>query len=436
MHQTTSPRPTECRTDSPSGLGSAALGAILAAGLLAAGCGGHPGLPLVERVDSAGIALVINRGEDRPLDWRFERILSLGGADAGVEAFHNVGRGAVTVGSDGLLYVLDRGNHRVVVFDDRGGHVRTLSRRGGGPGELQWPQWIVVDVDGDLVITDFGHGGLVRMTAAGEPLEHRSLENWRGGAVARFGDGLVVQVDVTADGAASHELRALDPGGIRALVTAPATPLRPVDFGCVRIGGLSQLFSPSLIWAAADARLVAVSTADYDLELYTPNGLLARVRRDVPARRATRELAVQEVGDEFQVAFGGGGGCSVEPARVVEERGFADHIPAIRRVAIAPDGTLWVLRFAVRGDPAAIDIFAADGEYLGTLPAEAPFPEAFFPDGRIIAVETDDMDLTHVVLYRLALETKAYTRQRGPMLAAHPVPDAGLTESSAQARLP
>jgi hypothetical protein len=278
---------------------------------------------------------------------------------------------------------------------------------------------MVVDVDGDLVITDFGHGGLVRMTTAGEPLEHRSLEDWRGGGVARFGDGLVVQVDVTADGAASHELRALDPDGVRALLTAPATPLRPVDFGCVRIAGLSQLFSPTLVWAAADARLVAVSTAAYDIELYTPDGPLGRVRRDVPARRATRELAIQEVGDEFRVAFGGGGGCSVEPARVVEERGFADHIPAIRRVAIAPDGTLWVLRFAIRGDPAPIDVFAADGEYLGTLPAEVPFPESFFPDGRIIAVETDDLDLTHVVLYRLVRDAKADARPRGPMLAAH-----------------
>jgi hypothetical protein len=390
---------------------------LAAVGLLVTGCGAAPSLPLVERADSAGVTLVTNHGEDRALDWRFEQLFSLGGADDGDESFHNVGRGAVAAGRDGLLYVLDRGNHRVVVFDDRGRHVRTMSRRGGGPGELQWPQWIAVEPSGDLAITDIGHQGLVRMTSAGEPLEHRMVEDWRGGGVAPFGDGLVVQVDAVADGAASHELRALDDGGARAVTASPANPTRPVDFGCVRVSAMPRLFAPSLAWSAGGGRVAAAATAAYDIELHEPSGLVARVRRGLPPRPATRELAIQEVGEEFRVGFGTGGGCSVEPAKVVDERGVADVVPAIRRVALAPDGTLWVLRFVVRGDPAPIDIFAADGEYLGTLPPETPFPDAFFPDGRVVAMEKDDLDLDHVVVYRVVRETRTGARPRGPALA-------------------
>jgi hypothetical protein len=395
---------------------------LLAAGLFLAGCGGEPDLARVERVDSAGVALVINRGEDRPLDWRFERVFSVGGADDGVESFHNVGHGAVAAGGDGLLYVLDRGNHRVVVFDDRGRHVRTLSRQGAGPGELQWPQSIAIEPSGDLAITDIGHRGLVRMTASGEPLEHRMLEDWSGGRVARFGDGMVVQkqVGAVANGTSSHELRVLDDDGGRALAAFPATPVRPVDFGCVRIGGMPRLFAPSLAWATGGDRAATVGTASYDIGLHEPAGLVARVRRDLPPRPATRELAIQEVGEAFSVAFGSGGGCSVEPGKVVDERGFADVIPAVRRVAIGPDGTLWVLRFAVRGDPAPLDVFTGDGEYLGTLPPETPFPEAFFPDGRVIAMEKDDLDLDHVVVYRVSRDTRTGVRTGGPALAVAP----------------
>jgi hypothetical protein len=211
-------------------------------------------------------------------------------------------------------------------------------------------------------------------------------------------------MDVVDDGVSRHEIRLLSGDADRALVSGEVAALRPVDLGCVRIAGLPPLFAPSLVWATGAGRLAAVSGADYDVQLHDGAGLVARVRRDLPVRPATRELAIQEVGDTFRVGFGDGGGCSAPPGRVVDERGLADVVPAVRRLAIAPDGTLWVQRFAVRGDPAAVDIFAADGEYLGTLPPGTPFPEAFFPDGRVVAVEKDDLDLDHVVVYTVSRE--------------------------------
>jgi hypothetical protein len=96
----------------------------------------------------------------------------------------------------------------------------------------------------------------------------------------------------------------------------------------------------------------------------------------------------------------GGADEGPESSKVVDQRGVAEVVPSIRRLALRPDGTLWVQRFAVRGDPETIDVFAAGGEYVGTLPAGSPFPEAFFPDGRFAALEKDDLDVDHVVVYR------------------------------------
>lgn len=371
------------------------------AALLLAGCGADAPAADVERIDSAGVEVVVNRAADRSIDWRFEPVLTLGGEEEGPEAFYRIGAGSIAADAAGNLHVLDRGNHRVVVFDPAGRHVRTVGRKGGGPGELQWPQHLVVSRDGTLAIADIGHRGLVRLTATGEPLEHRRIDGWRGGGLAPFGEGIVVEV-VGGDGETRAErLTYLGPQESRELLTVPGAPTRPIDLGCVRISGMPPLFAPSLVWAAGEDRIAAVAGAAYEIDLYDATGLTARIRRDRPERPATRALAVQEVGEKFEVTFGGGGSCVAEPEKVVDQRGFADVVPAIRSLAVAPDGALWVRRFAVKGDPAPVDVFAPDGSYLGTLPDDAPFPAAFLPDGRIVAVEKDELDVERVAVYRV-----------------------------------
>lgn len=72
---------------------------------------------------------------------------------------------------------------------------------------------------------------------------------------------------------------------------------------------------------------------------------------------------------------------------------------------IDPEGRLWVQRGHVRGERAPIDLFAADGEYLGTLQDGAPYPAAFMPGGSVVAVETDELDVPRVVVYRVTKTT-------------------------------
>jgi hypothetical protein len=66
-------------------------------------------------------------------------------------------------------------------------------------------------------------------------------------------------------------------------------------------------------------------------------------------------------------------------------------------MASGPDGTWWVRRHAEGG----IDVLAADGGYIGTLPDTAPFPVAVLSGSRIAAIVTDELDVDHLVIYRL-----------------------------------
>jgi hypothetical protein len=52
-------------------------------------------------------------------------------------------------------------------------------------------------------------------------------------------------------------------------------------------------------------------------------------------------------------------------------------------------------------DNRRIDVFSADGEYLGTLPAGFPLPDAWRGPDEFLRVELDAYDLPYVVVYRI-----------------------------------
>jgi hypothetical protein len=85
----------------------------------------------------------------------------------------------------------------------------------------------------------------------------------------------------------------------------------------------------------------------------------------------------------------------------VEKQGFAPVLPLVGALTLAPDGSLWVRRGMVKGDAPVIDVFDPEGTYLGTLPPGSPFPTAFTPRGDVVAIEKDDLDVDHLVVYRV-----------------------------------
>ncbi|HEX7238781.1 MAG TPA: 6-bladed beta-propeller, partial [Longimicrobiaceae bacterium] len=93
---------------------------------------------------------------DRPLALRTTPVYTVGVEDGREsEMFSNVDQ--VAFDAQDNLYVLDRGNNRVQVFDRTGRFVRQVGKKGGGPGEFQAPLGLAVTTDGTLVVADLGH---------------------------------------------------------------------------------------------------------------------------------------------------------------------------------------------------------------------------------------------------------------------------------------
>ncbi len=86
---------------------------------------------------------------------------------------------------------------------------------------------------------------------------------------------------------------------------------------------------------------------------------------------------------------------------LLDQRGVASELAAIRDLRIDPAGRLWVSRAGPRPESTPTDILDSDGTYLGTLGADVPYPIGFLPDGRVLVTETDDLDVTRLVVYEI-----------------------------------
>ena len=168
-------------------------------------------------------------------------------------------------------------------------------------------------------------------------------------------------------------------------------------------GGLNlpRIFEVQVSWAVAD-KTVVVSRSDlYELEVFEDGHLVRKVRRAFGSRPTSDQMALEEFGEGFTMNFGQGP-CTITPREMVDGRGYAETLPWIIQVTLAPGGEIWVGRKEVgRSTPGIIDVFDGTGSYLGTLPPETPFPLEFLGENRFAAAEKDAMDIGRLVVYRI-----------------------------------
>jgi hypothetical protein len=371
--------------------------------VLATSCADGGGTSTTVHSDSAGIDIAFSGAVHDSLGWRFESVRVLGGEDPGPESFYAAVPGLVEADAAGNLYVLDSQAHRVVVFDSTGAFVRAMGREGGAPDEFRMALGFDVAADGTASIFDLGKRGIMRFGPNAEVLDLVDAPaDYRGGGFHLEGTVLIIprQMGNQAEGVQVLSRIAGSDTTNLARVTSPAG--RAIQLASCGMGfsSMPPMFTPTLRWASAGPRTAIATAAEYDILIIDGDSLIRRIRRDIAPAPATMELAVRDLGDAMQVRTEGGV-RRCDPTEVVEQRGVADLMPAIARMAIDPANRLWVEHGHVRGETAPIDIFDAEGDYIGTLPAGTPFPVAFLTPHRLAAVETDEFDVSRLVIYRV-----------------------------------
>jgi hypothetical protein len=396
--------------------------------------------------DSAGVTIITNTGpqpsalsagDGLRLDLRI-------GATDGDERyqFHNILEIAVHPDTREIV-VADAGSGVMRVFDTDGQWLRTLGRRGAGPGETERPD--VVTFLGDSVFAVTGanyqavmfdaNGALLRQT----PLMHESGIVY---PVARSPGGWFVWLwssgnpggpiranQILAD---SVEIRYLDDTGAPGAIdlarrdTARLIARIPRGFRSMAVPTDRGFTSARLLWDAeaqyaGDRRgFLYVSRGEpYQVDMFDSGGRRVRsVRRDVP-RVPVTDAMIREY-ESRALAFYDTMTSEHVPAMRASVMGslrapIPELIPPIHGLLVARTGAFWVERRDLAADPVAPllpdadqswggkwDRFDAEGRYVGSVLLPDDFRPLTLEGNAVYGVLRDDLDVEFVA--RLELE--------------------------------
>jgi hypothetical protein len=353
---------------------------------------------LQERWDSAGVQIVRVQSTSHDLAWEFRERWRVGGADEGLTGFSRLSHWTVAAAPDGTVAVLDGSNHRVVLLDSDGTVISSYGRRGGGPGEMQRPAGLAVGSDGVAWVYDAGAGALLRFNADGGWLEPRRVESRVWESVRSGTDGVYLGERSVAGAEMTRSVVQVTANEeVRVFSTTVPRPAMVDVPGCGASIPIGRLFERDLAWDAEGARVAVFLGPEYVVDVYDNGHHTLSLRMSLPPRPVTEALAARYYGDGFRLRLAGGE-CRADPVSMVRSQGFEPNMPSVSALRVTQDGEIWVQRGHLPDEQAIIDIWAADGEYVGALPEGTLLPVAFLPDGGVAVSEVDQWDIPQLVV--------------------------------------
>lgn len=329
--------------------------------------------------------------------------------------------------ADGTLYVVDRGNHEVRVFDSRGRHLRTFGREGSGPGEFLGAAtagWLgdtlwVSDLM-QMRTTLFAPNGTVLRTTG--PATRASAHYAPSVAEAVLADGSLLVLP-----------RPLQPSSWTGTMDVSRLPV-------LRVGRSGP--ADTLAWHDLRNRQVRVTLDDRRLVLTQPwddSPLVAvsttgrsvvLVNRPAAARRENARFHVMRLspfGDTLfsrsfpytpvRVPAGWAPRWADETAGMISARrpgtdrralaaAFARAVyvpafmPPVTAVVAGDDGTVW-LRREEQGSTAVWNVLDGEGRLIAEVRAPSGLEVQQVQRSHLWGVMTDDLDVPYVYRFRI-----------------------------------
>jgi hypothetical protein len=348
----------------------------------------------------AGVPHVRKVGPAPP--WRIDRAITLG------EGAEGLGRiVSVVADSAGVIYAADGSDQQIRVFGADGRPLRTMGRRGAGPGELR-DVYSLAWVGDTLAALDPANARIALYTRDGRPAGTWHVQALSGDArvirLYRAGPRQIFAMAVRpAAGGSDRVYVRYGPSG--PADTLPGPPFDPRNRGsavaCHRPdGGISFFdvpFAPSALTTIAPAGdFVRVWLADYRIAFLHAGGDTARVveRGRVPVPITEEEWRTATA--SYEEFLGRNVGASCEPRSL--PRAVAK--PALRHVLFDDDGRMWVEATTAAGWE--WEVFDASGRLLGAMPAPTRDEriEPLVRNGRIYLVTADSLGEGRVEVHR------------------------------------
>jgi hypothetical protein len=315
------------------------------------------------RLLAAAAVLLLTAPATHAQSVKFDRLLRIG-EDIGRQEYSFGFIADAVIAPDSMIYVLDAANAEVRVFDRSGRHVRTLGRRGNGPGEFRRPTKLLLQKD-RLLVADVELQRFVAFSLDGRHLETRRIEPpIPADLFVPLRDSLWLIAESTLRSHGVKELIDAPAGRASALVTSfrrrNANTVGVFRLGSVRVdtilrydngriqyltpagafGFVRGYRAPEAVWAVSgDSMIATVDAFEGNLRVYK-----VQAGRIVTVRRGRIPLSPVPIAERDWHRLASDAGFSPSPgARLIGP----PYVGQISSVMFASDGSLWVARVGI-----------------------------------------------------------------------------------------
>jgi hypothetical protein len=365
--------------------------------------------------DSSGVQIVSNpsavEGDSGCPQVGSAPAFSIGGANA--EGPYDIARvtGAQRL-ADGSIVLLNGATSELRYFDGAGRYVRSVGRKGSGPGEFESPYQLLRYGPDTLMVQDFSTARITLLGTDGTFYGDVSLRGFFGGSlVGRLPDGSLVL----------SALQPVRPGqGTSGRSREPAPLVRVSREGVVldtlgeypgseNVREISEhsasvgqaTFGRSTVFTVADSLLYVGDNAVYRVRVLAGGRRLIRIiEKAQPPAPVTAAMVDSEKARRSR--------RGTDPRwREVENRMWAldrlpETLPAFRNIAVDADGWLWVRPYSLAHDGGiSWDVFDPAGRLRCAVRLPATLAAREVGHDHFLGVVTDDDGVEQLQFYQL-----------------------------------
>lgn len=319
--------------------------------------------------------------------------LSIGGPDAQGDAAFGPTR-SVVVDDSGAVYVLDQQDADVKVFNASGKYLRTIGRKGQGPGELEFPMTLSLDrAKGELVV-QLQSRGLVFFKTDGTYLRQLSLKGLISGRGRVDSRGQIYILEIALDETGSRYVtKKLAPdASLLAVIGETPAPAGP--------GNRVRAFLPVPYFLIdREDRFVYGLPESYEVRIYGPAEAKA-LRKITRAYDPVAVTAEERAERERDV-----------PPGMKADFDFPKNHSAYTRFFLSDAGHIFVQTWEMTKDGRSIhDVFDAEGRFIGRLPLKPSGVEIL--KGKYYALEEDEEGYPYIKRYAVTWKVEEGGQER------------------------
>jgi len=332
----------------------------------------------IEKVD--GVTIVNNPKEPMYGEDVFilEEELSIGEAEGSEEYMFSQIRG-IAVDDEERIYVADRKGSHIKVFDKNGKYLRTVGRKGQGPGEIGGPRSVSITSENEIMVPDLFIRRLAFFTLEGKFIKNISTAKMDLMTTKIDSKGNIISIDAVREEENSrYELKKFD-SDMNYLFSLGSSPLPdPSRF---------NPFMAVLRWDLTSTdQIVCGYPKTYEIKIYDSEGNVVRkILKDHDPIEITKE-DIEETTKGI-------------PARI--ELSISKYYSAFQRISVDDENRIFVLTWeqTTDGDGYYYDIFDSEGKYIVKIPLE--FQPQAFKKSNLYTVEEDEEGYQYVKRYKV-----------------------------------